>query len=116
MEAVPVVEAPVPDMAPAHAPDVAAERPAAVEPVVEAPAIVVEAPAAPEPIEAAAPEAAAAPAPEPVVAAPPPAPEPVAAAPEPATAEPVVGAPIQPVVLGTGAEADRPKRQGWWRR
>jgi ribonuclease E len=78
------------------------------EPVVEAPASAAE--AAPEP------EALPAPAPEPVAAAP--APKAVAAAPEPepAAAEPIVGAPIQPVLLGTGAEAERPKRQGWWRR
>ncbi|UFN47828.1 Rne/Rng family ribonuclease [Roseomonas sp. OT10] len=49
------------------------------------------------------------------------------ALPEPATpatpeaapagpAEPVVGAPVQPVVLGSGQEADAPRRQGWWRR
>ena len=31
-------------------------------------------------------------------------------------AEPLVGAPVQPVVLGTGAEAALPKRQGWWKR
>ena len=38
--------------------------------------------------------------------------------PEPAAMpeEPVVGAPVQPKVLGTGVEATVPKRQGWWRR
>jgi ribonuclease E len=47
----------------------------------------------------------------------PPEPPAQAAPPAPvAPAEPVVGAPVQPVVLGTGAEAALPKRQGWWKR
>jgi len=87
-------------------------------------AAVQEAPPAPETrVAEAATPAAAAPAvqaPRPGMAiAPPPAPPPPAPAPavaEPPRAEPVVGPPVQPVVLGSGAEASRPKRQGWWRR
>ncbi|GGJ11391.1 Rne/Rng family ribonuclease [Neoroseomonas lacus] len=118
----PAVEAPAETPAAAAAPAVEAAAPivetpavahvpAVAEPVVEAPAV--EAPraeAAPIPVAAEpVPEAVAPPAPAPE-------PEPVAAAPEPVSTEPVVGAPVQPVVLGTGAEAERPKRQGWWRR
>jgi ribonuclease E len=88
---------PTPAAEPEPAPEPAAPEPAAPEPVAEAP----EVPAAAEPA--------------PAVAAPPaePEPEPVGAA---APAEPVVGQPVQPVVLGSGVEQERPKRQGWWRR
>jgi ribonuclease E len=109
VEAPRMVEA-QPVEAPAAAAPAEPEPAQATEPVVEAPPVVAEAPA-PEPVETKAVEPAA-PAPGPA-AAPPAAPEP---APEPAMAEPVVGAPVQPVVLGSGADADRPKRQGWWRR
>ncbi len=60
----------------------------------------------------------AAPEPEPVVAvppAPPPAPPPVAVT-QAAPPEPVAAPPIEPVVLGEGAEIARPRRQGWWKR
>ncbi|WP_137124803.1 ribonuclease E/G [Roseomonas sp. HF4] len=75
--------------------------PAAVEPAPEAEAPTAEPPAAEI-------------APEPAAAAPPA--EPVAAAPEPEPEGPVIGVPVQPVLLGSGAEAALPKRQGWWRR
>jgi hypothetical protein len=52
-------------------------------------------------------------APEALAAAPTPDAEPPAPA---APAEPVIGQPVQPVVLGTGVEAALPKRQGWWKR
>jgi ribonuclease E len=70
-----------------------------------------------------APEAPAEPAPEPVAAAPeaPPQQAPAAVAPPPATeapvAEPAAPPPgIQPILVGTEAPADAPKRRGWWRR
>jgi ribonuclease E len=45
----------------------------------------------------------------------PPAPEPEPE-PEPTAAEPVVGATVQPVVLGTTEAAAAPAKRGWWRR
>ncbi|NKE16115.1 Rne/Rng family ribonuclease [Neoroseomonas oryzicola] len=86
----------------------AAEAPAPAAEVMAPPAPAAEVPEPPAP-------AVAAPEPTPApVAAPAPA---AAATPEPAPApEPVIGAPVQPVVLGTGTEAALPKRQGWWRR
>ncbi len=102
--AAPVAEAPAPE-APAVETAIVVEAAAVAEPVAEAPV-------ATEPVVEAPPVIVAEPAPEPVVATPPPAAEPAPAA----APEPVVGAPVLPVVLGTGAEADRPKRQGWWRR
>jgi ribonuclease E len=103
-------EAPVPrqpaivDLTAATIPEAATVAPDQAAPVAAAPA---EAAAPPTPVEAPA-EPAKAPAPA----------TPAQAAPAaPATpAEPVVGAPVQPVVLGTGAEAALPKRQGWWKR
>jgi ribonuclease E len=84
------------------APDALAAATAPAEAVAEAPS---PPPAAPATGEAA---------PEPPRAAPPaePAPHP----PAPVAAEPVIGAPVQPVMLGTGVEAALPKRQGWWKR
>ena len=107
----PMAEAPV-----AEAPVVPApvEAPATVEPAVET--TVTAAPVIIEPVAEAPPVQAAEPVPEavaPAAEAEAPAPAAVAPAPE---AEPIVGAPVLPVVLGTGVEADRPKRQGWWRR
>ncbi|MCA3278019.1 MAG: ribonuclease E/G [Roseomonas sp.] len=90
----PAAPAPEPAPAPGPQPVVVAEA------VVEAPAPAAEiAPPEPAPVAAPAP-AAAEPAP----------------APAPEKAEPVIGPAIQPVVLGEGAEAARPKRQGWWKR
>ena len=108
---------------PAPATEAGAAAPAeAAEPAAPAPAVAEAAPepvvaaAAPEPVMAAAvPEAVPAPAPAeevPAVVAP----EPAPAAPETAPAEPVIGAPVQPLVLGTGVEASLPKRKGWWKR
>jgi hypothetical protein len=42
-----------------------------------------------------------------------PAPEPPA---PPAREEPVIGQPIAPIVLGAEAEAELPRKRGWWRR
>jgi ribonuclease E len=96
----------------AASPEPAAARPEpAAAPEPSAPAAA-SAAAAEEPVAASAP---AAPAEEPAAAPPPPAAEAPPPAP-PAPAEPVVGQPVLPVVLGSGAEAERPKRQGWWRR
>lgn len=112
----------------------AATRPARAAPTPPAPDVVPEAAPAPvaeaEPIAAITAEPPAAPAEppaavpvEPVAAAAPTEPEaaPVAASPAPvpeaeAPAGPVVGAPVQPVVLGDEPAAERPRRQGWWRR
>ena len=108
----------VPDIAVASSVTVV-ETVAAAEPVGEAPAAPLdEAPLPRTPaIVDTAPEAPpAAPAPQ----APEPATPAQAAPAEPPaqgnSAEPVIGAPVQPVLLGTGAEAALPKRQGWWKR
>ena len=102
----------------APAPETGAEVPVAEAPAAEA------APTAaptvePAPAEAApAPAAAAPPVIEPV-AEPAPAPsapakaEPPAA---PAREEPVIGQPVAPIVLGAEAEAELPRKRGWWRR
>ncbi|MBB5690490.1 ribonuclease E [Roseomonas alkaliterrae] len=100
---------PEPAAAPAEPPAARPEPAAAPEP--SAPAAAHAAPAE-EPAAAPAP---AAPVEEPAAAQPPPAAEAPPPAPA-APAEPVVGQPVLPVVLGSGAEAERPKRQGWWRR
>jgi ribonuclease E len=89
----------VPEAEPALA--VAADPPAA-EPVA--------APAEPPVVAPEPPAAVAPPEPKAAPAAPPPPPEPEA------PAGPVVGAPVQPVVLGEDPAAERPRRQGWWRR
>ncbi len=115
-----------------EAAEAAAER-AAARPTRAAPTVAAE----PEPMPAPAPEAAKAPEtdaePAAAVAKPPaeveppvpvpaaqaaPEPAPVAEAPrEPAPPEgPVIGPQVQPVVLGDQPAAERPKRQGWWRR
>jgi ribonuclease E len=101
-DAPPPVEAPLPAEVPAVV-EAAAEATVVVEPVAEAPPVVAVEPA-PEPAAATPP----APEPEPAPAA--------VAVEEAGPAEPIVGAPVLPVVLGAGTEADRPKRQGWWRR
>ena len=103
--------APEPVMAEAAPPPAPVAAPRDVEPAAEAPAptTVEPAPAA-EPALASEPEPAPMPQPEP---APAPQPEPE---PAPTPEEPLVGAPVQPKVLGTGVEATVPKRQGWWRR
>jgi ribonuclease E len=88
------VAAPAPVAEPAQAGS-AAEAPA------EAPVAAQPEPAQPEPAMA---EAAAA---DGAVAA-----APAASAP----AEPVIGTPVAPIVLGEGAEAELPRKRGWWRR
>jgi len=87
----PVAEAPAPVAPPAEESDPVAAR-AGEEPAPAAEA----APAAPEPRAEEPPAPAATPAGEPE--------------------GPVVGAPVQPVLLGSGGETALPKRQGWWRR
>jgi hypothetical protein len=75
----------------------------------------------PEPAAAAA-APAAAPAPVAEEAPPPPVPEPAPqavneAVPElPTAGEPVIGAPVAPIVLGTDAPTELPRKRGWWRR
>ena len=88
------------------APETAAEVPAADSAPPVAPAL--------EPAPASA-VAAAPPAVEPVAEPAPasPAPEPPA---PPAREEPVIGQPIAPIVLGAEAEAELPRKRGWWRR
>ncbi|MBP0465342.1 ribonuclease E/G [Roseomonas sp. PWR1] len=104
---------PAPDVAQDAAPVAAPAAEPVVETVAAAPAephaAPAEPPAAPvvEPVAVVAPPE---PEPAPVVVAPAPAPEPEA------PAGPVVGAPVQPVVLGDEPAAERPRRQGWWRR
>ncbi len=96
----PAPEAPAVEAAPAAEPVAVAVPEVRAEPVVES-----------APIEEPAPVAAAEPVPAPA-----PEPEPEPAIAEGGPVEPVVGAPVQPVLLGTEAAPDRPKRQGWWRR
>jgi ribonuclease E len=105
--AVTVVETPAPEL-PAEAPP-----PPVVAPVADAAPAPEAAPATP-PAQAA-PEAPLA-APVAIPAAAKAAPAAAPATPEPTPAEPVIGAPVQPVLLGTGVEAALPKRQGWWKR
>ena len=47
-----------------------------------------------------------------------PAPAPAKAEPPaaPAREEPVIGQPVAPIVLGAEAEAELPRKRGWWRR
>ncbi|WP_203075033.1 Rne/Rng family ribonuclease [Falsiroseomonas ponticola] len=114
-EAAPVAEAPASEAPIAEAP--VAEAPAAGAPVAEAPAAEAPAPEAPAPeapsvtvgasFEARA-EASFTP------AAPEPGPAPEAT--PPAAPEVVAAPPIAPIVLGEGAEADLPRKRGWWRR
>jgi hypothetical protein len=34
----------------------------------------------------------------------------------PTAGEPVIGAPVAPIVLGTDAPTELPRKRGWWRR
>ncbi|WP_368414870.1 ribonuclease E/G [Falsiroseomonas sp.] len=99
---VPAAEAAPPEAAP-PAPPVAEPAP------VEAPADpAFTAPAAVEPVAEPAPAPAPAPAPSAPAKAEPPA--------APAREEPVIGQPVAPIVLGAEAEAELPRKRGWWRR
>ena len=111
----------------APAPEVGAEVPAAEAAPPEAALPEAAPPVAPvaEPVPAEAPVAPAVAAPpavepvaEPAPASPPVAPAPAKAEPPapPAREEPVIGQPIAPIVLGAEAEAELPRKRGWWRR
>jgi ribonuclease E len=102
-----VAEAPpVAELPPAEAAPSGAEAPAP-EPAEAAPA----AEAAPEPARAAEPVPAQVPEPEPAPA-PEAAPAPVVA---PVAAEPQIGTPVPPIVLGAEA-VELPRKRGWWKR
>jgi ribonuclease E len=94
------------DAAP-ESPPVEAAAPAAPVPETSAPETSAPEPAAPEPAAPA--RVAAEPAPVPA-----PPPQPARAA--PAREEPVIGAPVAPIVLGGDTAAELPRKRGWWRR
>ncbi len=117
------------DAAPEAVADAVAEpaAPAPAEAAGSAPAAEESAPVAADPpySEAPAAEPAEVPALEPSL--PPAHPETVAEEPAPVLAEPAsgdeaapsgpqAGAPVQPIVLGSGTEAELPRKRGWWRR
>ena len=116
-EALEAAEAAAERAATARAPRPAAPAAAPDLPVADEPAAVAaELPVAAEPEPVAAPEPIAVPEPVAIEPAAPPEPAAETVAEAPVPAEPVVGAPVQPVLLGEGEDAARPKRQGWWRR
>ncbi|MBB5692609.1 Rne/Rng family ribonuclease [Muricoccus pecuniae] len=98
---VPVEEAPAAEAAPAAMEAPAPEAPAATDTPAPAAPVATDAPAPAAPAEA-----------SPVPAAP----EAASTPEQPAPAEPVVGAIVQPVLLGTDNAPEAPAKKGWWRR
>jgi ribonuclease E len=98
------VEAPAAPVAEAPAPPAVVE-PAVAEPVAE-----------PAPVEVRPEPAATAPAAPERPAAPPAEVPPAAIEAPPAAAEPVIGTPVAPIVLGAEAQAELPRKRGWWRK